>query len=345
MYKINFPRHETARLDTFFDWFNSLYSRNRLIKTSSKSKTTAYWTAIDYTPMSGQNGCGEKGSVDIGMIRFRKSIRKEFRDLEKFDPVDFRETLRDSTISRHLNYAYLPISKSANTFLKRLLWQVEHENGFARPLNENYFSIHNIGWKYAEGEASPWVPITKDMKKEFKLEWGKRDFRFSVVRNPFARLLSAYLDKIGGKKEKSKHLLFRHLNSVPKFDPLSLSFEAFVDVVAGTRDSYLNKHWVPQLSCLAPQYLSYSYIGQFEDMDKVLDRLRAHFPNNTTSINNINDAIHKTDSNTRIEEYYHNPNIIKKVYQRYRYDFELLGYDKNPLNTKPVKAISKDLLR
>ncbi len=267
------------------------------------------------------------------------------RDFQKVGRAELTEILRDSTISRHLDYGYLPISKSANTFLKRLLWQLEHENGFARPLNDNYFSIHNIGWKYANDESCPWVPIEKNMKKQFQIEWSNRSLRFSVVRNPFTRLLSAYLDKIGNQKTKSKQLLFRHLNLIPNFDPLSLSFEAFVDIVAGTRDAYLNKHWMPQIRCLAPHYLTYSYIGHFENMEDVLDRLRGHFPNNAGSIQNMNDAIHKTSSSSLVEEYYQDPKIIRKVHQRYKQDFDLLGYDRDPLITKPVNDISKDLIR
>jgi hypothetical protein len=276
---------------------------------------------------------------------FRRAERLDLRELRKNNRAKLIELLRDSTISQHLDYAYLPISKAANTFLKRLLWQVEHENGFARALDDNYFSIHNIGWKYASDEESPWMPIEKGMVKEFQQAWGKQKFRFSVVRNPFTRLLSAYLDKIGGQKEKSKQNLFRHLNSVPNFDPLSLSFEAFVDIVVATRDSHLNKHWLPQINCLAPDYISCNYIGHFENMDEILDRLRAHFPQNAQSIQNMNTAVHKTNSSSLAQEYYKDEKIIKKVYRRFRDDFELLGYGRDPLNIEPVKNISKDLLK
>ena len=276
---------------------------------------------------------------------FRRAERKDARGFQRENRANLVELLRDSTISQHLDYAYLPISKAANTFLKRLLWQVEHENGFARPLDDNYFSIHNIGWKYATDEESPWVPIEKGMLKEFQQAWSKQKFRFSVVRNPFARLLSAYLDKIGGQKEKSKQNLFRHLNAVPNFDPLSLSFEAFVDIVVATRDSHLNKHWLPQINCLAPDYISCNYIGHFENMDAILDRLRVHFPNNADSIQNMNNAVHKTNSNALTQEYYQNERIVKKVYNRFRADFDLLGYGKDPLNIAPVKSVSKELLK
>lgn len=279
------------------------------------------------------------------MLIFKKADKKDVREFMQGNRANLTELLRDSTISQNLDYAYLPISKAANTFLKRLLWQVEYENGFARALDDNYFSIHNIGWKYASDESSPWVPIEKGMFTEFQQAWSKRRFRFSVVRNPYTRLLSAYLDKIGGQKEKSKHHLFRHLNSVPNFDPLSLSFETFVDIVVGTRDSYLNKHWLPQINCLAPSYISCCYIGHFEHMDEILERLRVQFPKNANSIQNMNTAVHKTNSSSQTQEYYRDEKVAKKVYNRFKSDFELLGYGRDPFNTAPVRPISKTLLK
>lgn len=287
----------------------------------------------------------DKRGFDGQVLIFKKAEKKDVREFMRGNRANLTELLRDSTISQNLDYAYLPISKAANTFLKRLLWQVEHENGFARALDDNYFSIHNIGWKYASDETSPWVPIEKGMFTEFQQAWSKRRLRFSVVRNPYTRLLSAYLDKIGSQKEKSKHHLFRHLNSVPNFDPLSLSFETFVDIIVGTRDSHLNKHWLPQINCLAPSYISCNYIGHFENMDDILDRLRAHFPKNANSIKNMNTAVHKTNSSSLTQEYYGDEKIAKKVYSRFKPDFELLGYGKDPFETQPVKAISKQLLK
>lgn len=194
-------------------------------------------------------------------------------------------------------------------------------------------------------KKAPWVPIEKGMLKEFQRAWSTQKFRFSVVRNPFTRLLSAYLDKIGGQKEKSKQHLFRHLNSVPNFDPLSLSFETFVDIVVATRDSHLNKHWLPQVNCLAPDYISCNYIGHFEKIEETLDRLRVHLPENAKSIQNMNNAVHKTNSNSLAKEYYQDEKIIKKVYNRFRADFDLLGYGRDPFSIEPVKNVSKDLLK
>ena len=100
-------------------------------------------------------------------------------------------------------------------------------------------------------------------------------FRFVVLRDPFRRLLSAYLDKVV-RTWRNQHTYLRfnllqetiagaqRLAGVP-YDPLrSISFEEFVHYLADADDTACNLHWLPQYRFAGRDLGIYHHVGKVE---------------------------------------------------------------------------------
>ena len=100
-------------------------------------------------------------------------------------------------------------------------------------------------------------------------------FRFSFVRNPYKRLLSAYKDKILGLGHPKKHNSF--LKKINWNSTQLPSFEEFIVAISRQSDDAMDWHWMPQSRLIMPDIIHYDFIGKLEnyneDMRTVLTRL------------------------------------------------------------------------
>ncbi|MCF6445478.1 sulfotransferase family 2 domain-containing protein [Nereida sp. MMG025] len=95
-------------------------------------------------------------------------------------------------------------------------------------------------------------------------------FRFTAVRDPIARTVSAYADKIA-RGDKQKRKLMNHLGR-DKEDDLSLS--QFLDVMAqdeGAQD--VDRHWRPQVKEISYGLIKYDVIGTTDDLTPALKEI------------------------------------------------------------------------
>ncbi|MDV4144800.1 sulfotransferase family 2 domain-containing protein [Shimia sp. FJ5] len=93
-------------------------------------------------------------------------------------------------------------------------------------------------------------------------------FRFTIVREPVARTVSAYADKIY-KAEKPKRMLMRYLGR-PVDSEMSLS--EFLDILAqdeGARE--VDRHWWSQRKETSYDYIDFDFIGDTRDLKAALD--------------------------------------------------------------------------
>ena len=105
-------------------------------------------------------------------------------------------------------------------------------------------------------------------------------FKFLILRNPFARLASAYLDKF------AKHLFPESfardvIREVQQFLGVevnikkSITFAQFIKYLARTKDRDLNDHWRPQSNFLGS--VKFDLVGQFENLDVVFNLLQKKY--------------------------------------------------------------------
>lgn len=96
-----------------------------------------------------------------------------------------------------------------------------------------------------------------------------RYFRFAFVRNPWARLVSAYLDKIGRAEQPPMGnaldviLAMQQRHGQPQDLVRRISFRQFVDSTLLMSDAELDEHWRPQASFLTGR--RFDFVGRFED--------------------------------------------------------------------------------
>ena len=85
-------------------------------------------------------------------------------------------------------------------------------------------------------------------------------FRFAFVRNPYDRVLSAFLDKVANGRVRR----FRKLLSLPIEG--DVSFRQFLEAVSQQSTYSMNRHWRPQANLISPR-VRLDFLGRFEQFD------------------------------------------------------------------------------
>ncbi|WGL15406.1 sulfotransferase family protein [Microbulbifer bruguierae] len=137
-------------------------------------------------------------------------------------------------------------------------------------------------------------------------------FKFTVVRNPYSRLLSAYLDKVVRFSDRPGN---------------GITFEQFVEKLATDRKYlYSNAHWVPQSDLLLLPAAELDFVGKVESLDRDLTEIKRRLqPGNSDQITSAGPPA--TGASNKLRRYYSNEALVKQVARIYRADFETFGYD------------------
>ena len=217
--------------------------------------------------------------------------------------------------SKKHKFVYVETPKVACSTIKRVLQLIEVD-GDATRLSKQ---VHN---RQASPLATPMnIGIDPD-----ELFTGDAYFRFAFVRNPYSRILSAYLDKIVTNEwERSWRL---PTLGFKKDDQVTLL--QFLEVIREVPNIHKDIHWAPQAYILQRHKVKYNYIGRFEyfpaglkcvvskiklDEDPVLSETRANY--------------HKTDANSKIAAYI-GPRERDLILDIFENDFEIFRYSMDP---------------
>ena len=215
-------------------------------------------------------------------------------------------------ISLKNNYIYLGNPKVASTIIKRTL-----------------FSIETAGTGITNKEDHP-SPLHSPMIKPYQLQekylldlLNDNDvFKFSVVRNPYARVLSAYLNKILNDKPEKENI--KQLIDRRGVNDQLISFEEFVDAICKEDPYKMEQHWRPQSHQLMYPEIQYTYIGKLEDINSsfnIIDKhLKGHFLKHLSNV-----SYGHTNAKDKLIEYYNN-DTLEKVHDKYKEDFQNFEY-------------------
>lgn len=136
-------------------------------------------------------------------------------------------------------------------------------------------------------------------------------FKFTVVRNPYTRTLSAYLDKIA--------------REVPPKDPQA-GFAAFVESLARGK-LHDNAHWAPQHALMLIPVAHFDFVGKVERLEQdwatIQARLRPDLPVTMTSM-----LSNQTGANDKLRQYYDTPQI-RAIQHLYAEDFDVFCYERD----------------
>lgn len=243
-------------------------------------------------------------------------------DRSRADPM-----LQNVFAARNRRWVFVQASKCGCTFVKKVLHEIEH--GPTRWDDEmDVHTDHHLdsGLQMHPGEV---VDLLRS----------ERTWRFAFVRNPFARALSAWLDKFADPSRTpsltsvaTSAWIRHHRRSGDPSAPVG--FSEFLDYVAGQPPSEMDRHWRPVYDALAFDRIHYHFVGRVErlgdDLTAVLERIgaREHLELARGAPSNV------TNAAQAIERHYDGA-CIDRVRRIYRRDFEAFDYPTDPERILP----------
>lgn len=217
-------------------------------------------------------------------------------------------------ISLEYSYIYFSSPKCACSTVKNTIQRKEAElMNIVLPKGYNVHKSH-----------FPLLAI-KDIgiEKFFDLLKSENIVKFSIVRNPFTRLLSAYLEKIvfpdipfwEGRIE-----LYRRAGKDPN---KTMTFEEFLQTISQLSFYEMDQHWRPLTYKLFWDSVDYSYIGYFENLDHDLKNILNIIYSSEVDIKKRANV--PTDANKKLHDYY-DESTQALVLDIYREDFLNFNY-------------------
>jgi pimeloyl-ACP methyl ester carboxylesterase len=216
-------------------------------------------------------------------------------------------------ISLRNRYVYLAVGKAANSTVKHHLYELEYSG--------TRFKTKSVHDRQSAPLLSPFQ-LPDDLLEE--VFTGPKYFRFSVVRNPYSRLLSCYLDRIVPGSGAAYRQLIRVLG---RPEGSTVSFPEFIRTACSQTPFAQNNHWRLQVAEICADVIPYDFIGKQEtfaaDMSEIWKHVAPNYPMPEFARANKSPSI--TGAKSRLNEYY-TPELVDLVRTAYMPDFERFGY-------------------
>ena len=148
-------------------------------------------------------------------------------------------------VSESHKLMYIPVAKCACTSLKSLMVRLA---GIDRPDVAIQLGVHLVTDRFNTGVQLKDKPI--QLAREILAS--DQYFKFSVIRDPFERLVSAYLEKFVYKLHSKRNLLHTRpvISAIQGSADINLqrgiSFDQFVEYILAQDPYELDAHWRPQ---------------------------------------------------------------------------------------------------
>lgn len=219
-----------------------------------------------------------------------------------------------ANISDRFKYFYLANPKAASTGVLRALQLAEADGDPARTPE----FVHDRA-------NSPLLNISGSQFSVETIFGGTEFFRFTYVRNPFSRALSAYLEKVVNEPAERARLL----PTLGLSADAQISFMEFLAAVHNQRDSWRDIHWATQTRLIQCRNIGYHFIGRFESFGATFPHILARLGISSHYFDAQSAPQHATNAGTRIQEHIgvEERRMILTIYEA---DFETFGYGRDP---------------
>ncbi|PRY23778.1 sulfotransferase family protein [Aliiruegeria haliotis] len=249
---------------------------------------------------------------------------------------------------------YRVVPKCACSTIGQIMYYSDHGQFFDGDIHDAEGGLHK--WNQDHSRA----PITANVAAQ-------RSLTFTCVRNPYARILSSFFDKICGIQRNGRRyrgnlvplLIQRYGIEVGdpetgfEFDQIR-SFRRFLlfarDTIRWRRPMDPDIHWsdmsghVSTLITNGGRYNQIFWTESFNDgMQTVLDAVETPKPVDLSAIPRFNESEGHGPKRAHPVEAYFDDLSMHLVYEMYHRDFHLFRYDfENPANKMPTGEIDLD---
>ena len=247
---------------------------------------------------------------------FRASMKARLNNTKLEDYINF-DTWDKSKwrfrLSNQSQFLYCPIPKVASSTVAMSLYKVTQ--GKRPPKGLSGKDISNT---FANQDIPNEILIS-----QLKSALVCRDsFSFTIVRNPYTRILSAYLDKI----QKSHVVDYRTPLGFRPVSEEEVTFIEFLKRIRYADVSQLNPHFSPQWYLLGlDKLMKFDFVGRFENLDEDLQYILNRIDKKRPDKKIISRRPHATNAAEKIRRYYgvEEQALVAEIYAD---DFKLLGY-------------------
>lgn len=241
-------------------------------------------------------------------------------------PDDDRPGLNvpDTWISPIYHYFCMTIPKAACSKIKLVLQQLE-----GLPIPAEPLSIHT-----RDTPGLCFVPSIADFSttEAAAIITANTWFRFAFVRNPYARLFSAYKSQI--LDLSSPYIGFRESIRQKAGYPTQpgaalglVGFADFVHYIAEQPDAQRDGHWKSQTETMQLDMICYDFVGRVETFQQDFTQVLQRFDAPPALVTALDERVNTTLKLPLAIAY--NKALADLVYTIYQNDFETFAYDRD----------------
>ena len=240
-------------------------------------------------------------SAKVAYQKWQKSRSPFYRDYPPRTDISLVENR--ARVSPEWKYVYFRIPKAANSTIIANMLHYEQGVTASRDIVENF--------KISDTQLSDLTrPDVDSVLKEY--------YKFTVVRNPYSRLLSAYYDKIVRRTPHSSVVA----DFLGKSKDESISLSEFLDFLESSSALRVDGHWARQTELIALPLEKLDFIGKCESLDDdlttIMQRLYGRFDEA------LSFSPHATGADKKVEACADTD--LQRIYKVYEKDFDLLKY-------------------
>lgn len=282
-----------------------------------------------------------------------KNLLKEIPQIEIANKCGLSWPEASYLVNHEYKFVYCPILKVVcSNFKKAILKIAGFEKIHKHSPNSYGCNVHGTIYTCVEKECT----FKLNRGAAFRILEGNDYFKFAFVRNPWSRLVSAYLDKIvsnyAGHLANREEFIVRIQNrhNLGKDLDKRVTFRQFVIDVLEHDDAQLDDHWRPQSAFIG--HHNFDFIGKFENIQADLNYVNSKLGVNIELVHKKNTVgyARNTDGDAAYTHYadcycdelneigkrcggfpdyrqFYPPDLKELVARRYKNDIEMFGYD------------------
>ncbi|XP_065568716.1 carbohydrate sulfotransferase 11-like isoform X1 [Artemia franciscana] len=297
--------------------------KNSEEKTSKTLEFFAESTPIHTATLSKASPRAERATADLKRV---KDVCEKYKGTE-YDEAPANVGHWHSSVDDEHKLIYYYIPKTGCTLWKAIFGILTNQSNETDAANITPYDIH---FRMRYTNLYGLTPEERNRKLSSY-------FVFVVVRHPFERLVSGYMNKLGEPGEP----YFQNTYGAPIIEKYRFgatpeeiksgkpTFSEFINYLTDpemVRTYNIDSHWAQYYKLSHPCFVRFDYIVRFEHMKE--DTQHILELRNLTKLVKFTYKEPKT-SNEKLKEYMQQLTInqIYKLYEAYKFDFELFGYD------------------